>query len=157
MTESMTIDVREIPPRERHPRIFEAFDALPAAGHFLLINDHDPRPLFYQMQAERPGQAGWTPLEQGPERWVIRIEKLGASGGGIEPLVLDVREDIRTGQEPFAKIMAAVQSLAPGQALDLINVFEPKPLYSVLGERGFSHEVSRTPDGDWRIRFTPGA
>lgn len=153
MTEPVTIDVREMPPRERHPRIFGEFDALPAGGAIMLINDHDPRPLFYQLQAERAGQAGWTPVEQGPERWVIRIEKLAAS---IEPLVVDVREDIRSGREPFGKIMAAVESLAPGQPLEIINVFEPAPLYGVLGDRGFSHETSRTEDGDWRIRFTPG-
>jgi len=153
MSEPVTIDVREMPPRERHPRIFGEFDALPPGGAIMLINDHDPRPLFYQLQAERSGQAGWTPVEQGPERWVIRIEKLAASAA---PLVLDVREDIKAGREPFGKIMAAVQSLAPGQALEIINVFEPVPLYAVLGDKGFTHEASRTDDGDWRITFTPG-
>jgi len=44
----------------------------------LLINDHDPKPLFYQFQAERPGEVSWAPQEQGPERWVIRIERVGA-------------------------------------------------------------------------------
>lgn len=74
-----------------------------------------------------------------------------------EPLILDVREDIRSGGEPFPKIMAAVQSLKPGQALVIINSFEPRPLYEVLGARGFHHEVERTDDGDWRITFRPAS
>lgn len=77
-TDTNTIDVRSMPPRERHPKIFEMFDGLAAGDSMVLINDHDPKPLFYQMQAERPGEVGWSPEEQGPERWVIRIEKLAA-------------------------------------------------------------------------------
>ena len=77
-TITTTIDVRAMHPRDRHPRIFSTFDALPVGDAIMLINDHDPKPLFYQLQAERPGQVGWTPEEQGPERWVIRIEKLAA-------------------------------------------------------------------------------
>ncbi|HET6615715.1 MAG TPA: DUF2249 domain-containing protein [Dehalococcoidia bacterium] len=75
MSEPVTVDVRNMQPRDRHPRIFAAFDALAPAEAILLVNDHDPKPLFYQFQAERPGQASWQPQEEGPERWVIRIEK----------------------------------------------------------------------------------
>lgn len=70
-----------------------------------------------------------------------------------DAVTLDVREDIRAGREPFGRIMAAVDSLASGQPLVLINVFEPTPLYGVLGQRGFEHETERTPEGDWRIVF----
>lgn len=76
MPNETTIDVREIAPRERHPRIFSTFDALTPGDAIMLVNDHDPKPLLYQFHAERPGQAGWTPQEEGPERWVIRIERL---------------------------------------------------------------------------------
>lgn len=69
------IDVRAIIPRERHPRIFAAFDQLAPGAGFELVNDHDPRPLRYQFEAERPGQLEWTYLEQGPEVWRVRLEK----------------------------------------------------------------------------------
>ncbi len=75
MTTQATLDVRAMPPRERHPTIFATFDALAPGEHFLLINDHDPKPLYYQFLAERPQQVSWFPEEQGPELWVIRIEK----------------------------------------------------------------------------------
>ena len=68
-----TLDVREIVPRARHGLIVEAFDQLASGGSFVLINDHDPRPLYYQFQAERPGEVRWEYLEQGPEVWRVRI------------------------------------------------------------------------------------
>ncbi len=71
-----------------------------------------------------------------------------------DPLTVDVREDIRAGREPFGRIMAAVDSLSPGQSLVLINTFEPLPLYGVLEKRGFGHATTRTSDGDWQITFS---
>ena len=70
-----TLDVRTIAPRERHPMIFEIFDALDPGAAFELVNDHDPKPLYYQFQAERPGVVEWTYLEQGPELWRVRIAR----------------------------------------------------------------------------------
>jgi uncharacterized protein (DUF2249 family) len=72
-----TIDVRELIPRERHPLIFRTFDGLGSGESFLLVNDHDPKPLFYQFSAERQGSFSWEYLEQGPEVWRVQIGKLG--------------------------------------------------------------------------------
>jgi uncharacterized protein (DUF2249 family) len=73
--EVTTLDVRTIVPRERHPLIFTTFDGLQAGQAFRLVNDHDPKPLYYQFMAERPGEVGWEYLEQGPEVWQVRISK----------------------------------------------------------------------------------
>ena len=70
-----TIDVRQIPPRERHPLIFDTFDHLSPGDALLLINDHDPKPLFYQFQAESKGEFTWDYLENGPDVWQVRIGK----------------------------------------------------------------------------------
>ena len=48
-------------------------------------------------------------------------------------VTLDVREDIRNGREPFAKIMQTVAGLKDNEQLLLIAPFEPAPLYAVLG------------------------
>lgn len=74
-----TIDVRPIPPRERHPRIFSTFDALPPGGFFHLVNDHDPKPLWYQFQAEHGDTIEWEYLESGPAVWRVRIGKRSVS------------------------------------------------------------------------------
>lgn len=74
-----TLDVREISPRERHPLIFNRVDALKPGEAFVLVNDHDPKPLYYQLQAERPGEVGWDYVESGPDVWQVKISKLTTS------------------------------------------------------------------------------
>lgn len=66
---------------------------------------------------------------------------------------LDVREDVRRGQEPFARIMAAVKALGPDHVLVLRAPFEPIPLYNVLGKRGFTHWTERHAPDDWSVWF----
>jgi Uncharacterized conserved protein len=70
-----TIDVRAIVPRERHPLIFKTFHGLRAGDAFMLVNDHDPKPLYYQFQAELTEPFQWDYLEKGPEVWKVRIAK----------------------------------------------------------------------------------
>ncbi len=80
MTESIaTLDVRVIPPRERHPLIFTRLDALSLGEALVLVNDHDPKPLRYQLMAERPEQFAWEPQEEGPEEWKIRISRVATA------------------------------------------------------------------------------
>lgn len=69
------LDVRTIPPAQRHPMIFQRFLALPVDGSFTLVNDHDPKPLYYQLNFEYSGQLGWEYLEQGPTVWRVRISR----------------------------------------------------------------------------------
>ncbi|MBW7849724.1 MAG: DUF2249 domain-containing protein [Rhodospirillales bacterium] len=75
MSSAATLDVREIIPRERHPRIFNTFDSLAQGNSFVLVNDHDPKPLYYQFNIERQGQFDWQYLEQGPDVWRVEITK----------------------------------------------------------------------------------
>lgn len=72
-----TLDVRPIPPRERHPLIFQTFEALQPGEWFQLVNDHDPKPLFYQFKAEREGQFSWEYMEKGPDVWRVHIGRVG--------------------------------------------------------------------------------
>ena len=74
-TASTQLDIRTLPPRDRHPRIFGTFDSMSDGSDFILISDHDPKPLLYQFQAERAGRFDWSPLEEGPEVWRIRIDR----------------------------------------------------------------------------------
>jgi uncharacterized protein (DUF2249 family) len=73
MSNETVLDIRQIAPVRRHPMIFDQFDALGAGESFVLVNDHDPKPLYYQFQAELTGQFTWDYLEQGPEAWRVRI------------------------------------------------------------------------------------
>lgn len=72
------IDASTLPPPVRHPRIFEAFDALAVGESFVLANDHYPLPLLYQFQAERPNQFDWSVLEAGA-RFRVEIRRRDAN------------------------------------------------------------------------------
>ena len=63
------LDVRTIIPRERHPLIFRTFEALQPGEGFVLVNDHDPKPLY----TPAGPRFDWEYLEQGPETWRVRI------------------------------------------------------------------------------------
>ena len=73
------LDVRSLVPVERHRRIFKLCDELPEGSGFVLVNDHDPRPLYYQLEAEHRGEFSWEYLEAGPEVWRVRIARRAAA------------------------------------------------------------------------------
>jgi uncharacterized protein (DUF2249 family) len=66
---------------------------------------------------------------------------------------LDVREDIRSGREPLARIMATVDGLGPDGVLVLTAPFEPVPLYRVLSRRGFAHFTEGYAADHWMVWF----
>lgn len=74
-TRQLFLDVTSLAPREKHPRIFELFDALNEKESLLIYNDHDPKPLYYQMIAERGKTFDWKYIEKGPEVWRVEIIK----------------------------------------------------------------------------------
>ncbi len=74
-TPKTTLDVRTLAPMYRHQRIFETFEALKPGESFALVNDHDPKPLYYQFEAERTGEFTWNYVEQGPTVWHVVIGK----------------------------------------------------------------------------------
>ncbi len=67
------LDVRELAPAQRHQIIFETYHALEPDTAFVLVNDHDPKPLYYQFAAEHAGAFTWDGLVSGPEEWRVRI------------------------------------------------------------------------------------
>lgn len=73
MTDARILDVRAEPPMRRHTLIFATYEALEPGAAFVLVNDHDPKPLYYQFAAEKAGEFSWDYVEQGPEVWRVRI------------------------------------------------------------------------------------
>lgn len=68
-------------------------------------------------------------------------------------ITLDVREDIRAGRHPFAKIQTALDNVARGETLRLFAPFEPVPLFAMAASKGFGHKSRQMPDGDWEVIF----
>ena len=74
-TSETTLDVRQIMPRMRHPLIFSTFEQLQPGESFLIVNDHDPRPLLYHFGINYPGKFDWDYVARGPEVWKVRISR----------------------------------------------------------------------------------
>jgi hypothetical protein len=101
---------------------------------------------FADSAAPQPPVAAQQPAEP----------QLPAALAAVSPdriIELDVREDLRNGQEPFSRIMAARRALAPGGVLCLRAIFEPVPLYDVFAKQGLAHWTDRLGDDDWMIWF----
>jgi uncharacterized protein (DUF2249 family) len=79
MTQQTELDVRTLVPRERHQIIFEKCGRLSQGEAFVLVNDHDPMPLYYQLEAEHRGVFSWEYLERGPSVWRVRIGRRAAA------------------------------------------------------------------------------
>jgi uncharacterized protein (DUF2249 family) len=67
------LDVRPIAPKDKHEKIFSMFYNLESGQKMEIINDHNPKPLHYQLLAENEGQFEWKYLEEGPEVWRVEI------------------------------------------------------------------------------------
>lgn len=70
------LDVRPVPHGQRHPRIFGRYARLAPGESFVLVNNHDPKPLRREFTAAHPGLFTWDYLRQGPEVWKVRIGRI---------------------------------------------------------------------------------
>lgn len=73
-----TFDVRPFHPAKRHDMFFQAFDELKPGEAFIFTNDHDPKPLYYQIEAESKEPFNWEYLQSGPEVWEVKVMKTKA-------------------------------------------------------------------------------
>lgn len=98
-----TVDVTQIPPKLKHPTIFQHFDALNAGESFLILNDHDPKPLYYQLLGERGNIFTWDYLEAGPQWWQVKIAKKPAATQSVDTVGAIAAKDLRKA-EVFKKM-----------------------------------------------------
>jgi len=70
------LDVRGLRKPDKHPAIFAAYAALPVGASFVLVNDHDPKHLHDEFEADHAGSYEWEYLNTEPRDWRIRITKL---------------------------------------------------------------------------------
>lgn len=76
--------VPSLPPVQKHPTILKKFDDLEKDEAFLLINDHDPIPLYYEMKAEKGDVFEWKKIEDGPDVWKVEIKKTATKSQSVD-------------------------------------------------------------------------
>ena len=128
-TTEQTLDVRPIEPKHKHPTIFKLWQELPHGGSFVLVNDHDPVPLYYQFACEHVGGFRWDYLDRGPQVWRVRISKGEFPDPGFkperkaaavtvapaefaQPITVDTRPIFARGDTPCQAIDAAMKAHA---------------------------------------------
>ena len=88
------LNVSLLEPSEKHPFIFLRFDELLPGDILTIHNDHDPKPLYYQLLAERGNIFLWEYLERGPVWWKVKITRKSI-GENVETLGQIAAGDIR--------------------------------------------------------------
>jgi len=71
------LDLRDVPPPKRHPKIFDAFQTLNSGESLVLVNDHAPTPLYHQMNAEVDAfdAENYTVDQVGPQEYIATLPK----------------------------------------------------------------------------------
>lgn len=112
-----TIDVRKLPPPERHATVLHAFDGLQAGDTVTVLGDHDPKGLLAHFQQERAGLYDWYYLEEGPQQWKVSIlrrgparehrdtvsDLLGTDHDRLDEVLLEARRSWSEGDLPAAQ------------------------------------------------------
>lgn len=91
------LNVTLLEPKQKHPTIFVRFDELNEGESLTIHNDHDPKPLYYQLLGERGNIFVWEYLEEGPEWWKVKISKR-ITGENDETLGQIAAKDLRKAQ-----------------------------------------------------------
>ena len=143
------LDVHDLPPAQRHARILDAYHTLLPGRGFVLVNDHDPKPLRYQLEAEHAGQFTWDYLEAGPVTWQVRIGRPSVAAPD-----LDVRRVSHA--QRHGLIFDTYRALRPGTGFVLVNDHDPKPLrYQFRAQYPGEHTWDYLEAGPkvWRVRI----
>jgi regulator of cell morphogenesis and NO signaling len=141
--------VPELQPALKHPTVFRKFDALGNGESLMLVNDHDPIPLYYEMRAERGDAFSWDKIENGPEVWKVEITKK-SNATPARPATKDNSPETGAAEKVFELNVTLIQpklkhptifqhfdALQPGEAFKILNDHDPKPLYyQLIAERG---------------------
>lgn len=78
------VDIRPLAPSDRHRTVMKLFESLDVGKAFEVVNDHDSKPLMYQMKSITSETFSWDYLEEGPKNWRIRITKVSGKKQSIE-------------------------------------------------------------------------
>lgn len=147
------LNVTLLEPRQKHPTIFVRFDELKEGESLTILNDHDPKPLYYQLLGERGNIFEWEYLEEGPETWKVKISKR-ITGQSDETLGQIAAKDLRKAQI-FKKYgldfccggKKTVKEACAEKGLDVTKVEQE------LQQADKMPETRSLPYGDWSLDF----
>ncbi|WP_459193224.1 DUF2249 domain-containing protein [Halosimplex sp. J119] len=154
-----TIDVRDLKPQRRHQALLAIFDELDADEGFVLVNDHDPKPLYHELRSMHGEVIEWEYRSRGDDGWRVEVVKTDDSEADEEDVVTryDVREIPK--QERHPTIHHRYGMIPEDGTMELIAPHEPRPLLREFRQRygdSFDWEVVEDEPGRCRVRITKG-
>ncbi|MFD1647690.1 DUF2249 domain-containing protein [Haloarchaeobius litoreus] len=155
-----TVDVRDLKPQRRHEALLGIFEELAADEGFVLVNDHDPKPLYHELRSMHGDGIDWEYASRGSGEWHVEIVKTADSESRSGDVVTqyDVREIPK--QERHPTIHHRYGMIPEGGTMELIAPHEPRPLHQEFRQRygdSFSWEVVESEPGRCRVHITKGA
>ena len=69
------LNIPAIAPQQKHALIFDVFENQKPGESFIIHNNHDPKPVYYQLQSMHGDVFTWEYLQEGPNWWDIRVSK----------------------------------------------------------------------------------
>ncbi|WP_123537523.1 DUF2249 domain-containing protein [Halosimplex salinum] len=152
-------DVREMPPQRRHEVLTDTFDFLDPGQGFVLVNDHDPKPLYHELRSTRGETFEWEYTSEDPSEWRVEVVKTDASesdsGGDDVAAKFDVREIDKRERHPT--IHHRYGNVPEGATMEIVAPHEPRPLRREFVERygdSFSWDVVENEPGRCRVQIT---
>jgi uncharacterized protein (DUF2249 family)/quercetin dioxygenase-like cupin family protein len=138
------LDVRQLRKPDKHPTIFATYADLSVGDSFVLVNNHDPKHLHDEFEADHAGSYGWDYVEKGPTVWRIRITKLAttplprilANTADITALEPDVTGAMWKLEVRERDLDSNVIALGPNGGIDLHNGADVDVLIHVLSGSG---------------------
>jgi uncharacterized protein (DUF2249 family) len=150
-----TFDARELPPAERHETILQSFQELAIGESLLLINDHDPKPLFYELGSIHGDTFEWEYQKQQKQEYRVLITKTKESAE--MPDEASTRVDVRVipPNDRHTTIFHRFDLLAEGDAMEIVADHDPNPLRHQLrevhGEESFAWDYRQQDPGEVRV------
>ncbi len=153
------IDVRDLKPQRRHEALLSIFDELGAGEGFVLVNDHDPKPLYHELRSAHGDIVDWEYRSRGDDGWRVEIVKTDESTADTGDVVTryDVREIPKAERHPT--IHHRYGMIPEGGTMELVAPHEPRPLHREFRERygdSFDWEVVESEPGKCRVHITKG-
>jgi uncharacterized protein (DUF2249 family) len=154
-----TIDVRDLKPQRRHEALLQTFDELSAGEGFVLVNDHDPKPLYYELRSMHGEVIDWTYRSEGEDGWRVAIRKTAESSADNEDVVTqyDVREIPEDERE--STIHHRYGMIPEGGTLEMLLSDDPEALEREFRQQygdAFSWEVVEENSDHYVVQITKG-
>jgi uncharacterized protein (DUF2249 family) len=130
------LDVRTLIPISRHEKLLKLFKDLPAGESFVFINDHDPKPLYYEFRSIFGDVVGWEYLKRDPEEWKVRVTRTAASEEDKDSSVSTKIDLRRTDPKEWKyTIFHRYGMMLPGDVMEIVSKEDPAEIRSIFRKK----------------------